>query len=248
MNEAYRHQRLLNLLEEHSVLSTADFVQYLGVSPATIRRDINKLHATGKLLKVRKGAEKLVSHHTVTTTNTINRFDEKSRIAEAASRLCQNGETVLITCGSTMQMLGEQLCGKNVQIITGYIPLVNYLINNEHQDLVIIGGQYNKDKQITLSLNHQQELQYAANIMFSSGKGFTEKGLFKTDMIIATSEQQLSSKANKYVVLLDSSKLGKEVGMLFQELDNIDILITGKEADPDLINKLKNKGLEIILA
>ena len=84
--------------------------------------------------------------------------------------------------------------------------------------------------------------------MFSSGKGFTSDGLYKTDMIIANSEKQMSSKADKYVVLADSSKLGKQVGMLFTELKNIDILITGKEADPNIVQQLKLKGLEIILA
>ena len=84
--------------------------------------------------------------------------------------------------------------------------------------------------------------------MFSSGKGFTSDGLYKTDMIIANSEKQMSSKADKYVVLADSSKLGQQVGMLFTELKNIDILITGKEADPNIVQQLKLKGLEIILA
>ena len=111
-----------------------------------------------------------------------------------------------------------------------------------------MGGQYNKSKQVTLSLNNQSETLYAANFMFSSGKGFTSDGLYKTDMIIANSEKQMSLKADKYVVLADSSKLGQQVGMLFTELKNIDILITGKEADPNIVQQLKLKGLEIILA
>lgn len=147
-----------------------------------------------------------------------------------------------------MQLLGKQLSRKDVQIITNYIPLANYLIECQHSDLVIMGGQYNKEKAITLSLNQQNETNYSAHIMFTSGKGFTRDGLFKTDMIIANSEQQLSSKAEKYVVLLDSSKLGKQVGMLFTQLQDIDLLITGKEADPQIIEQLTLLGLEVILA
>ncbi|HDL2197151.1 TPA: HTH-type transcriptional regulator UlaR, partial [Mannheimia haemolytica] len=49
-------------------------------------------------------------------------------------------------------------------------------------------------------------------------------------------------------VLLDSTKLGKKVGMLFKEFDKIDLLITGKEADPTIIQELRNRGLDIILA
>ncbi|HBO37968.1 MAG TPA: HTH-type transcriptional regulator UlaR [Pasteurellaceae bacterium] len=248
MNENYRHRQLLSLLDEKIVLSTTEIIQLLGVSPATARRDINKLNARGKLVKVRNGAEKVNASVDLNQGNKINNLDEKRRLALAASYLCQDGESVVITCGSTMQMLGDCLCGRKLQIITNYLPLANYLIQHDHDDIVIIGGQYNKNKQITLSLNNQNETIYAANIMFTSGKGFTTEGLYKTDMIIANSEQQMSSKANKYVVLLDSTKLGKQVGMLFNELKNIDILITGKEADPAIINTLRDKGLEVILA
>lgn len=253
MNENYRHRQLLSLLDERIVLSTVEIIQLLGISPATARRDINKLHTLGKLVKVRNGAEKINSAEKINASiepnqeHKINNIDEKQRIAQAAAQLCQDGESVVITCGSTMRMLGNCLCGRKLQIITNYLPLANYLIQHNHEDIVIIGGQYNKNKQVTLSLNNQNETTYAANIMFTSGKGFTTEGLYKTDMIIANSEQKMSSKASKYVVLLDSSKLGKQVGMLFNELKNINMLITGKEADPVIINTMRNKGLEIIL-
>lgn len=248
MNENYRHKALLNLLEEQNVLSTAEIMQLLNISPATARRDISKLDQQGKLKKIRNGAEAIKGTLPLIEKTTINHFDEKQRIAKAAAQLCKNGESVILTCGSTMQLLGKQLSRKDVQIITNYIPLANYLIECQHSDLVIMGGQYNKEKAITLSLNQQNETNYSAHIMFTSGKGFTRDGLFKTDMIIANSEQQLSSKAEKYVVLLDSSKLGKQVGMLFTQLQDIDLLITGKEANPQIIEQLTLLGLEVILA
>ncbi len=247
MNESYRHKQLLALLDERKVLSTTEIIQQLNISPATARRDINKLHQQGKLRKVRNGAENLNTAQHAPTAGISHR-DEKQRIAAAASKLCREGDSVVLTCGSTMMMLGSHLCGQPLQIITNYLPLANYLIEHHHDDLVIMGGQYNKNKAITLSLNAQNETGYAANIMFTSGKGFTHEGLYKTDMIIAHSENQMSAKAEKYVVLLDSSKLGKRAGMLFSELEKIDLLITGQEADPALIQQLTEKGLKVILA
>lgn len=248
MNEAHRHRRLLKLLDEKQFLSTQEIIKLLEISPATARRDINKLNEQGRLVKVRNGAETLKSGVMYNNSKVITNGEEKQRIAQVASQLCKEGDNVLLTCGSTMLMLGDKLCGKKLQIITNYLPLANHLIENEHEDIVIIGGQYNRNKAITLSLNAQNESTYTANIMFTSGKGFTEQGLFKTDMIIANSEKQMSATANKYVVLLDSSKLGRQVGMLFSELSEIDTLITGREADPEIISSLKNKGLEVILA
>lgn len=248
MNEIFRHKKLLAALEAKQMLSTLEIMHLLNVSPATARRDINKLSEQKKLRKVRNGAEAINVQKSIEQDKPINNFDEKRRIAEAASRLCREGDSVILTCGSTMQLLGQALCGQKLQIITNFLPLADYLIEQQHDDVVIMGGQYNKNKKVTLSLNQQNEFMYAANIMFTSGKGFTPEGLFKTDMIIANSEAQMSSKASKYVVLLDSTKLGKEIGMLFRDINNVDLLITGKEADPNIVQSIRDKGVEIILA
>ena len=246
MNESYRHNRILDILKEKHILSTAEIIDIFNISPATARRDINKLNHQGRLKKVRNGAEHL-GGKTPLHKISVNNMEEKRRIAEAAAGLCQSGQSVMLTCGTTMQMLADSLCGRDIQIITNFLPLANFLIEHNHDDVVIMGGQYNKNKAVTLSLDSGNESAYAANIMFTSGKGMTVEGLYKTDMIIANSEQRILSKVSKLIVLADSSKLGRQVGMLFSKLEDIDLLITGKEANSDIIQELKEKGLEIIL-
>ncbi|MDP8099150.1 HTH-type transcriptional regulator UlaR [Pasteurella atlantica] len=251
MNENYRQQQLLKLVNERKYLATAEIIDLLGISPATARRDITKLDQQGRLKKVRNGAESLNATYYSTSSpiikKNINNLEEKKRIAIAANKLCKEDTSVILTCGSTMLMLGESLCGKNLQIITNYLPLANTLISNDHHNVVIMGGQYNKNQAIMLSLNSSSD-DYAADILFTSGKGLSHEGLYKNDMLIANSEQKMLEKVEKLVVLLDSSKLGKRVGMLFAELKNIDILITGREADPTIIKELTEQGLHIILA
>lgn len=251
MNENYRHQQLLKLVNERKHIAISEIIELLNVSPATVRRDITKLDQQAKLKKVRNGAESLNNtYYSVNYSSfkeNINNLEEKKRIAFAASQLCQTEMSVILTCGSTMLMLGENLCGKNLQIITNYLPLANNLINNDHHNVVIMGGQYNKNQAIMLSLNSSSD-EYAADILFTSGKGVSSDGLYKNDMLIANSEQRMLDKVEKVVVLLDSTKLGKRIGMLFTELKNIDVLITGKEADPKIIKELREHGLQIILA
>ncbi|MDU8925619.1 HTH-type transcriptional regulator UlaR [Pasteurellaceae bacterium LIM206] len=248
MNEQIRHKRLLELLDVKGILSTPEIIAHFDISPATARRDITKLSQQGKLSKMRNGVEKLSpSRHRIPPV-LENISDEKQRIAMAAAKLCNDKESVILTCGSTMMALGAALCKQKLQIITNYLPLANYLIEHEHDNVVIMGGQYNKNQAITLSLSESGENAFAANIMFTSAKGLTTSGLYKTDMLIASSEQRILQRAEKLIVLVDSSKLGKTVGMLFTELKNIDVVITGKEADINIINSLREKGLNIILA
>lgn len=78
--------------------------------------------------------------------------------------------------------------------------------------------------------------------MFTSGKGLTAEGLYKTDMLTAMAEQKMLSVVGKLVVLVDSSKIGERAGMLFSRADQIDMLITGKNANPKSCNNWKRKG------
>ncbi len=108
---------------------------------------INKLDESGKLKKVRNGAEAITQQRPRWTPMNLHQaqnHDEKVRIAKAASQLVNPGESVVINCGSTAFLLGREMCGKPVQIITNYLPLANYLIDQEHDSVIIMGGQYNK--------------------------------------------------------------------------------------------------------
>lgn len=160
MTEAQRHQILLEMLAQLGFVTVEKVVERLGISPATARRDINKLDESGKLKKVRNGAEAITQQRPRWTPMNLHQaqnHDEKVRIAKAASQLVNPGESVVINCGSTAFLLGREMCGKPVQIITNYLPLANYLIDQEHDSVIIMGGQYNKSQSITLPAGQRKQ-------------------------------------------------------------------------------------------
>lgn len=83
--------------------------------------------------------------------------------------------------------------------------------------------------------------------MYTSGAGLTQDGLYKTDMLTAMAEQKMLNYVGKLVVLVDSTKVGQRAGMLFSRSEQIDILITGEDADTSVITKLRDKDVQVIL-
>ena len=250
MNEQQRHRKIITNLHRHKSLSVVDIVKSFDVSPATARRDINKLNLLGQLKKVRNGAQYLASGNTTwppIKESKTTCFDEKSKIAEQASRLCTPESTVVINCGTTAFTLGKALCGSSVQIVTNYFPLASYLIENEHENVIIIGGQYNKKQHIFIKPSSSNANIYGSDLMFTRGKGLTEEGLYKTEILSAVAEQQMLKQVNKLIVMVDSSKVGHKTGMMFCPATDIDTIITGKDANPDVINNLKQKNINVIL-
>ncbi|WP_087020655.1 HTH-type transcriptional regulator UlaR [Thaumasiovibrio subtropicus] len=250
MNEVQRHSGILSLLEENQTINVAHIIEHFDVSPATARRDISKLDELGKLRKIRNGAERIEMKKkkwTPLNINSTEHYEEKTQIALKAAALCAPGDSVVINCGSTAFLLGQKLCGQDVQIVTNYFPLASYLINEDHDDVIIIGGQYNRAQNIFLNPAPNSLGGYAGNWMFTSGKGLTEAGLYKADMLTAVAEQQMLEQIDKLVVVVDSSKVGQRTGMLFCPARKIDILITGKDADQDVIHAIEAQGTQVIL-
>ncbi|MEE3652465.1 MULTISPECIES: HTH-type transcriptional regulator UlaR [unclassified Brenneria] len=250
MTESQRHNAIIDFLQRQKQLTVADLIEHFDVSPATARRDINKLDESGKLRKVRNGAEAVSVPRPAWSPLNIyqaQNLDEKMRIAKAAAQLCRPGESVVINCGSTAFLLGQEICGKDVQVITNYLPLANYLIEQEHESVVIMGGQYNKSQSITLAPQEGDASLYAGHWMFTSGKGLTAEGLYKTDMLTAMAEQKMLNYVGKLAVVVDSSKIGQRAGMLFSRVEQIDVVITGKQANAQIVAQLRDQNVEVIL-
>lgn len=251
MNEVQRHNSILSLLDKKQSIKVSTIIEEFNVSPATARRDLTKLDELGKLRKVRNGAEKIEVRSKsiwspLNVDNTEN-YREKSAIAQHAAQLCGDGDSVVINCGSTAFLLGQELCGEDIKIITNYFPLASYLIEQDHEFVIILGGQYNKSKNIFLNPAPEFSRTYAGHWMFTSGKGLTEQGLYKTDMLTAVVEQQMLEQVGKLVVAVDSSKVGQRSGMMFCPATKIDIVITGKDADEKVVAGLRQQGIEVIL-
>ena len=65
-------------------------------------------------------------------------------------------------------------------------------------------------------------------------------------MLTAMAEQNMLNVVGKLVVLVDSSKVGERAGMLFSRAEQIDLVITGKSADPTILQKLEDQGVKIL--
>ncbi len=50
----------------------------------------------------------------------------------------------------------------------------------------------------------------------------------------------------KLAVLVDSSKIGERAGMLFSRAGQIDVVITGKQADAAILKQLEDQGVSVI--
>lgn len=254
MSSRVRHKRLLEYLQEHTLATVAQLVELLDASPATIRRDITELDRQGQLKKIRNGAEKLLSPNPGESSSLkafypnisdYSNFEENERIAQKAVELCRERDNIFIGEGQTTFLMGKHLLERHIHVYSNYLPLLVYLISKEFLHLVVIGGQYIKSQNLLVS--PEQQAAYQGRYLFCSGDGLTEAGLTKSALLAFMEEKKMVKYADKIIALVESDKIGMTGGITLFTLDELDVVITGNEADPEMVALLESKNVTVYL-
>ena len=85
-----RHSFIMKQINLHNRVLSSDLSQQLNVSEDTIRRDLNELDETGKILKVHGGGL-CKSFHFPFHQNQVYAQDAKRQVALKATGLLKNG-------------------------------------------------------------------------------------------------------------------------------------------------------------
>ena len=254
MNARSRQKQLLAYLEEHSMATVKQLIDLLDASPATVRRDITELDRLGRLKKVRNGAERILSptvgeapglQGIYPTISDYGSFAENELIAQKAVELCRDRDSIFIGEGQTTFLMGKHLLDRDVHVYSNYLPLLVYLITEDFHHLVVLGGQFVKSQNLLVS--PERHTAYQGRYLFCSGDGLTEAGLTKSTLLSFIEEKKLLDCVDKVVALIESEKIGVLGGIPLFTLDELDIVVTGKSADPEMLALLKSKHVAVHL-
>lgn len=257
MLEIQRQQKLLELLDANQFMRVVDLTVALNASEATIRRDIAKLSEDKRLLKIRGGAQALADKEIPNKRLNSSAFwpsieahkAAKTAIAKVAVELCQDGDPIIINGGTSTYMMGQFLVGRKVNILTNSLILANDLVANTECQITLPGGEIYREQGIILSAFDDDAIpHYNAKYMFMGSPAINEQGVMESDPLLVRSERKLRKQAEKLVVLADSSKLGALSQFVLCRLEEIDILITDRDADSRFVARLQKQGVQVIIA
>lgn len=254
MNSRSRQKRMLDYLQEHSIATVKQLVEFLQASPATIRRDITELDRLGQLKKIRNGAERFLSPSInespglkgfYPNISDYSNFEENELIAEKAVELCMERDSIFIGEGQTNFLMGKYLLNRNIHVYSNYLPLLIYLVSEDFPHLMVLGGQYIKSQNLLVS--PERHTAYQGRYLFCSGDGLTEAGLTKSALLAFMEEKKMLDYVDKIIALVDSEKIGVVGGIPLFTLDELDVVITGKNADTEIVALLESKNVAVYL-
>lgn len=247
-----RWEQILAMVAQHGGATVEQIGLTLGISEATVRRDLARIEARGLITRTRGGAsplQHLPAGPTIAESRHINP-EAKARIGRAAARLIQAGDTVILDGGFTTYQVARCLNAQPVAVITNSIDVVQALLPKAETRIILIGGEVSRTS--GTAVGPQADLQLAqlqaAKAIVGADALSLEAGLCSPDPQTAQTKRAMASCARELIVVADHTKLGKYATYKATPLESITTLVTDSQADPEILEAFKRAGLEIILA
>lgn len=255
MLESERHRMILKLLVTRSIVSVTELVELLGASEASIRRDINALAERGEVKRVRGGVESLhprYEAHLAGVPFELSQqvaMSQKRAIAQAASRLIADTDSIIVTGGTTTHALVEFLAPRAIDILTNSFQIAAQLLATSRNRITLPGGTVFREQGLVLSPYLDNTVaNFRATKLFAGCFGISRFGIMENDPLIVHSETALFERAEEVIVLADSRKLKQRSAMVVAPLARITTLITDSDAATEDLDVLRQAGLTVIVA
>lgn len=232
---------ILDQLSQQSIITVNAIMDALKVSDMTVRRDLAELEKEHRLIRIHGGAQSINLSNRQEKTNVEKQSQqvaEKKQIASYTAKRIQDGETIFIGPGTTLEFLAQELVDRKLRIITNSLPIFDILKDSNSVDLLLIGGEY---RPITGAFVGSLASNNIESLVFS--KAFISANAVYKDTVATYSESEgtiqelaLNKSIEKYL-LVDYKKFDSYDFFVFYKTSDFDYVIT----DGKLSNDKKNE-------
>lgn len=238
------------MLQNSKRVTTEELSQLFGVSACTIRNDLLKLEKDGLIRKIHGGAvivendSNIVNFHSRERQNSA----EKMEICQAALQHINNGQCIILDASSTALALANSLDQfERLTVITNGIYTMMALKDKPNITVIMAGGIVTKNSgSVEGLLGKDLFSEINIDIAFVSAQGFSlDAGLTDFNIYEASLKKLMIQRAKTRIALLDYTKLDNVSIASFAAKDDLNLLITDKNASPDIVEKYRTANLKV---
>lgn len=245
-----RKKLIVEYINEHKKAAVPELCAAFSISSATIRNDLKELNDQGYITRVHGGAisNESVSYEPDTSEKQIKRIEAKSRIAEEAVKLIQEGDCIALDAGTTTYEIAKRLDSfSDLTVVTYDLEIAYYLDKNTNVNVIMAGGLVRKKfHYVTGDAAAMTICDLNVDIAFMATNGVSvDKGVTTPKMDTAKLKKILISNAKNVVLVSDSDKIGNISFVKFADLKDVDIFITDSDAERKQILEFEDRDVKV---
>lgn len=253
-----RRRQIASLTAIEGRVNVTELSQRFDVTAETIRRDLAVLDTDGIVHRVHGGAVAAQTFQTAEfslDTRSRSASGAKSAIArEAVAFLPQGQGGIFLDAGTSVASLADVIAthpnARGWSIVTNCLSIALSLANSGFDEVQLLGGTVRAITQAVVGDTALRTLALMrADVAFIGTNALTlDHGLSTADSQEAAVKRAMITNARKVVVLCDSTKLGNDYLVSFAGIDDIDVVITDRGAPPSMVEALREREIQVVVA
>lgn len=247
-----RRRLILEILNREGRVLVGELAKQFDTSQVTIRKDLDILHAHGRIHRTHGGAlparESVLEDPTLREKEKLHRR-EKLRIAAAAARMVKEGQVVILDSGTTTTAIARALRKfENLTIITNAANIAAEL-SGSSLEVILTGGTLRKNSFSLVGPIAEETLRRLnADILFLGVDGIDVRhGLSTPNLLEAKVNRAMMDVAGVVVVVCDAGKFGRRSLSSIAPLSAAHQLITDRGIRKPDLAALKKAGIHVTL-
>lgn len=247
-----RHVEILDRLRERGRVSVEDLAAHFGVTPQTIRRDLNDLSEAQLVVRVHGGA--MVASGVVNLAYDARKMiagPHKKLIGEAAAQLVPDHSSVFITIGTTTEEVARALVGHaGLLVITNNLHVAGELYRHAGIELFVLGGTVRQADGGIVGAQAEAAIgQFRVDLAIIGTSAIDADGtLLDFDIREVQAARAIIDHARRVVLVADSSKFARSAPVRVAHLSEIDIFVTDRMPSQAVAELCRLNGVEVVEA
>ena len=208
-----RQEKIAQMVRSQGFLTIEFLADQFGVTPQTIRRDINRLDKEGLLRRYHGGAGMTPSTENVAyTKRKVLHLREKQQIAQMVAAKIPDHASLFINIGTTTEEIARALCNhRGLKVITNNLNVATIMSGNRHFEVIVAGGMVrNRDGGIIgpLTIDFIQQFRVDYGIIGISGIDM-DGTLLDFDYREVRAARAIIDNSRKVFLATDHTKFGR---------------------------------------
>jgi len=249
-----RRDAIADLVLREGAARVSELAERFDVSPATVRRDLERLEDRGTLRRVHGGAvavdrDESVSAHVPSSAPSPSA--DAMRIGRAVAEMIEEGETVFLGPGALSLQIARSLeAHPLVTVVTNGLEVAHWVARHTEHRLIITGGQ-TEGRHLglvgQLARDGLQRLHADRVVLELDGISALE-GLTQDSLPQAEIAQVMVETGSRVVVVVPPERVGRVAAARVAPVTSADVVVTSRDAPAAYLWDLTEVGVEIVLA
>lgn len=252
-NNNPRQLRLLEEVRNQQSATVEQLAETLGVTLQTVRRDVQKLAASGLLVRFHGGVRvpsATVENLAHTRRETLN-AEGKARIAKAVAQAVPNGCSLILNIGTTTEAIAKALLHhRGLRVITNNLNVAAILSSNAECEVIVAGGVVRtRDRGIIGETAVDFMRQFKVDIALIGISAIEADGTLRDyDLREVKVAQTIIEQSREVWLAADHSKFHRQAMVELASLSQIDRLFTDAPPPKPFDRLLEDAEVQCVVA